>query len=305
MNIKSPLTQSRDVELVSTLSVKQLIDDWQQVFQINITDELCQHSEIQLYRCNQTKLLFFHPFDTAGSDKLYEQLEKFDWYYMPNKWEHNVAIQDLQGCEKVLEVGCGHGAFVERLSKEFKLDAVGIELNASAVKFALDKGIPVLKTDLDILSEQKAGYFDAVCTFQVLEHVSDSLGFVESMVKLIKPGGKLIISVPNSESFTKNASNNLLDQPPHHVTRWCEKTFESLTTIFPLENSKFRVEPLAKYHVDWYLSIQLYRLPQIRILRSLAFRFSHFVIKPILNNISIARNLISGHTLYVVFTVKS
>ncbi|AFY36216.1 bifunctional 2-polyprenyl-6-hydroxyphenol methylase/3-demethylubiquinol 3-O-methyltransferase UbiG [Calothrix sp. PCC 7507] len=305
MNIKSPLTQFNDVELVSTLSVKKLIDDWQQAFQIKISDELYKHSEIQLYRCNQTRLLFFHPFDTAGSDKLYEQLEKFDWYYMPRKWEHDVAIEDLQDCKKVLEVGCGQGAFVERLCKQIQLDAVGIELNSSAVNFALNKGIPVIKTNLDSFSEHKASYFDAVCTFQVLEHVSDPFSFIESMLKLIKPGGKLIISVPNSESFSKYSPNNLLDQPPHHMTRWCQTTFDSLTTIFPLKVEKFRIEPLAKYHVEWYLSIQIYRLFKLKLIRRLALRSSNFFLRPILKNIPILRNPITGHTLYVVFTVKS
>lgn len=182
--------------------------------------------------------------------------------------------------------------------------ALGLEFNQEAALLARKDNIPVLSLTLKELAAEKTSYFDAVCSFQVLEHVPDPLNFIKEMIQLIKPGGKLIITVPNANSFLKYDKRNLLDQPPHHMTRWCLKTFESLIKLVPLHFEKSVIEPLAAYHVDWYISTQLSRLPNVRIIKSLAFRFMHKVINPLLKSFSLLRRLVPGHTLYVVFTLE-
>ncbi|MBE9178294.1 methyltransferase domain-containing protein [Oculatella sp. LEGE 06141] len=297
----SLLTNTRDITLLKKIETTKLIDDWNTNLRIDITDELKGHKVVYLYQCNQTKLRFFLPLDVAGSSQLYEQLEKFDWYYMPHKWEHDVAIQDLQGCQYILEIGAGRGTFIERLRGDMGIDAQGIELNQSALQYAHERNIPVEQFDLYDFAQQQAGHFDAVCSFQVLEHVSDPKGFLEASIQLLKPGGKLILAVPNFESFPKHYQKNLLDQPPHHITQWCHRTFKSLPSLFPLKIERFRVEPLASYHVDWYIEIQESRLSEHHPLQTLMSRMLHRVVKPILHRSAFVRSLITGHTLYVVF----
>jgi 2-polyprenyl-3-methyl-5-hydroxy-6-metoxy-1,4-benzoquinol methylase len=298
--LMSPITQKSNCNLLLTLSCNQLIQDWKKGFGIDISEELKGYEEIKLYQCNQSKLRFFVPIHTAGSDQLYEQLEKYDWYYMPRKWEHDVAVKDLQGCQRVLEVGCGRGAFVERLCKEEKIDAQGIELNSNAVNLAKAKGINVYSIDLHELAKKKEKY-DAVCSFQVLEHISDPLGFIEGQLKLIKPGGKLIIGVPNADSFMKYCKKNLLDQPPHHVTRWYQETFIFLESILPIRVQHFKTEPLADYHVSWYTSTQLSRLPQNNLFKVSTSRLLKYLINPTLRNLDFIRNSLKGMTLYVCY----
>lgn len=57
------------------------------------------------------------------------------------------------------------------------INAVGIELNSKAVASAKTKGINIRQLDLHELAEEKESSFDAVCSFQVLEHISDPLMF--------------------------------------------------------------------------------------------------------------------------------
>lgn len=233
---QSPLTAGKDIILLKTIKSQQLISDWKNTFQIDITAELRGHNEIYLYQCNQTKLKFFVPLDIAGTGKLYEQLQKFDWFYMSEKWEYQVALQNLSGYKDILEIGSGFGAFV-KAGRDAGLNIRGLELNEAAVKVAQKKNLPVECIDLQTFANQSPQSFDAVCSFQVLEHVPNPKQFIEWSLKALKPNGKLIFCVPNSESFLKY-QYNLLDMPPHHMLQWSETSFRALEKIFPVKVEK-------------------------------------------------------------------
>jgi 2-polyprenyl-3-methyl-5-hydroxy-6-metoxy-1,4-benzoquinol methylase len=297
----SPLTGRMNVKLLRAYRTDDLIQRWKRAFEMDITDELHHHPYLYLFQCNDTGLKFFTPTDIVGSGHLYEQLEKYDWYYMPRKWEHDVAIPDLAHCKSVLEVGCGRGAFVKRLRDEYHIDAEGIELNSKAVRQAMEQDIPVMQVDLHELAHKQPESFDAICSFQVLEHVPDPKEFIASMIRLVKPNGKIILAVPNADTFTKYAYLDLLDQPPHHITRWDRSVFQKLTTLLPIKVRNFKFEPLAEYHIDWYYSIQLERLPKTFIWRKQVSQFVDDSFKPLLRSNPYIRSMIRGHTLYVCF----
>jgi SAM-dependent methyltransferase len=294
--VRSPLNNSTDVTMLRVIKTETIINEWYKKYRIDIKKEMQGKEEIALYLCNQTNLKFFFP-PIAGSNEFYEQLQQYDWYYPPKKWEHDMAMKDIADCQRVLEVGCGKGSFVDRVRKEKSIEVKGIELNDSAVKCAQKDDIPVYKKNIQELATEEEGVFDAVCSFQVLEHITDILPFVEDMIKLLKENGKLILSVPNASSFIRYEENNLLDQPPHHVTQWCEDTFLVLADILPVQIKHFKIEPLAKYHINWYVSCQFSRLPKnkgfdlLKRIGSIFFR-SILCFRPI-------RSLIQGHTLYV------
>jgi ubiquinone/menaquinone biosynthesis C-methylase UbiE len=64
-----------------------------------------------------------------GDSKFYEQLEKFDWYYMPWKWEHEITLSYLDPKKRVLEIGCGTGSFVQKAADISGAYIKGLELN--------------------------------------------------------------------------------------------------------------------------------------------------------------------------------
>ncbi|MCX5823694.1 MAG: class I SAM-dependent methyltransferase, partial [Deltaproteobacteria bacterium] len=103
----SPLTNESQVSLLDEIPTSRLVADWNNTFSIDITKEFKDCSTIELYRCDKTGLKFFMPSTVAGSDNLYVQLQKFDWYYMPGKWEHAIALTSMQHGGRILEVGCG------------------------------------------------------------------------------------------------------------------------------------------------------------------------------------------------------
>ncbi|MDJ0846206.1 class I SAM-dependent methyltransferase [Crocosphaera sp.] len=252
LSVVSPLTGSPSVTLLERMPAQKLIDDWKLHTQLDITEELKGHPEICLYQCDQTKLNFFAPLDTVGSGNLYAQLDQFEWYYSSEKWEYSLALQDLSGCTNVLEVGSGFGFFIEK-AQEQGITITGLELNDHAVKVAEEKQLPVKPIDLQNVAENYPESYDAVCSFQVLEHVSNPKDFIRWSVEVLKPGGKLILGVPNAHSFLKH-QYCLLDMPPHHMTQWSAETFKSLENLFPIKLTKVKIEPLADCHVTGYLT---------------------------------------------------
>jgi len=252
-DVLSPLVSTSNTRLLDTFQVSKLIDDWRATFNIDISGELSDVREISLYRCQASQLDFFMPSSVAGSAQIYRCLQEFDWIYMSEKWEFEEAIKDLVGCERILEIGCGPGFFVEKVTKSLKGSMIkGIELNEVAIEQALRKNLPIEKVSLQELVD-RGEIFDAVCSFQVLEHVGQPREFLEAIFKVLSPGGRLILSVPNKASFLRY-QYNLLDMPPHHMTRWNAFTFKYLEKLFSLKMVRLSFEPLAQYHILGYVT---------------------------------------------------
>ncbi len=251
--VTSPLTGTEDICLLKAYESRQLIADWLSAYQIDISAELSGFEQILLYRCNRTGLKFFSPSEVQGTAKLYERLQGFEWFYIPEKWEHNIAIRSLRKTDRVLEVGAGKGAFVAKC-KQQGIDIVGLELNRAAILEAEKQALPVRSDDLSLFVEERGASFDAVCTFQVLEHVAQPRDFLGQMIKALRPGGSLMVSVPNNDSFL-GYDYNLLDMPPHHMTQWNKRSLSSLPSFFPLKIREIHYEPLAPYHVGYFLRV--------------------------------------------------
>jgi 2-polyprenyl-3-methyl-5-hydroxy-6-metoxy-1,4-benzoquinol methylase len=100
----------------------------------------------------------------------------------------------------VLDVGCG-GALFGRLLKERGYQTFGLDNSQQAAKVAWrQNGVPVV-TGSFASSPFPPASFAVVTMFHVLEHLYDPGAYIEAAWHLLKPGGRLIVQVPNAASW--------------------------------------------------------------------------------------------------------
>ncbi len=95
----------------------------------------------------------------------------------------------------VLENGCGVGMYLKRLSPEAAF-AVGLEIELPRAREAAAQEIVVLNSAGEALPFTDEN-FNLVLSHEVLEHVADDRRCLEEIVRVLKPGGRLVLFVPN------------------------------------------------------------------------------------------------------------
>lgn len=99
----------------------------------------------------------------------------------------------LGGRKKVLDIGCGNGAFLD-LAREAGWEIAGVDIILSSDALSLD--CPVWEGRLQDI-DFDANRFDLIRLNHVLEHTQNPLTELEICRELLEPGGVLFISVPN------------------------------------------------------------------------------------------------------------
>ena len=111
-------------------------------------------------------------------------------------------VQFEQGA-RVLDLGCGRGEWLE-LMTEIGLTADGVDLDAQMLEACRRRGLSVYQEDaiahLGALSDQSRA---VVSAFHLVEHLSfDRVGtLVEEALRVLTPGGLLILETPNPENI--------------------------------------------------------------------------------------------------------
>ncbi len=115
----------------------------------------------------------------------------------------SVVLDLLKGTKgkRILDLGCGPGLFTSPLSKNNQI--VGIDLSLEMLRLARPDLKPV-KGDGTSLPFQN-GTFDLVMAIEMLQHLSDFRSLLEEILRVLRPGGELIISSLNPTSVFHRA----------------------------------------------------------------------------------------------------
>jgi 2-polyprenyl-3-methyl-5-hydroxy-6-metoxy-1,4-benzoquinol methylase len=112
----------------------------------------------------------------------------------------------------LLDVGSGTGQFLHHAKATFS-EVLGTEVSTEAVQVARQKyDIELIATEFE--STEFPGEFDVVTLFHVLEHVPDPRRTVTRCYEVLRPGGMLIIAVPNDVQSLKQRIRRFLSRIP-------------------------------------------------------------------------------------------
>ncbi len=142
--------------------------------------------------------------------------ERSDAHIIRYEW----AAQHLRRGDAVLDAACGlgYGSYVIRQRGQ-AASVVGIDGSPYAIDYATKnfaQGDPRLTFCEGFLpqclSQYPDGCFDAILSFETLEHVEDPEGLLREFKRLLSPGGRVIVSVPNDW-----ADDSGKDPNPYHL----------------------------------------------------------------------------------------
>lgn len=255
--IPSPLVPSVASDLERSIPTARIIDLYDRGFDIDVRKYFQGLKEVQIRRCPRTGYRFYYPYQLGGDGVFYEQLDRFDWYYMPWKWEHEAALTLLQEGQKVLEIGSGDNGFLEKLHRQ-GYEITGLELNEERVQDGKSRGLDIENQLIQDHARRHPATYDAVCAFQVLEHIDEVQSFLEAAITCLKPGGSLIVCVPNNEGFIKH-NENVLNLPPHHMGLWDQHSLRNLESVFSLRTENILFQPVQKHHRRYFFTTALHR----------------------------------------------
>ena len=155
-----------------------------------------------------------------------------------------LALQKLTFDTPVLEIGCGDGQFTSMLFEEIEL---GIDLNPRAIeRCAQLKGLYKHLKCVDARGlESEAGTFSTVFANCVMEHIPDLQTVLSACLRLLRPGGKLVMTVPLSRMNHHLALKarwyaEMRQKQLNHVNLLDESAWDGLLHTVGFEHTEFR-----------------------------------------------------------------
>ncbi|MGE5108902.1 MAG: class I SAM-dependent methyltransferase [Sphingobacteriales bacterium] len=165
-------------------------------------------------------------------------------------------IESVTGAKggNILDIGCGTGSFIS-VMKENGWRVRGLEPDEEARKKGADLyGLPL--EPIANFFQLPPGAFDVITMWHVLEHVHELHPYIKQLKSLLKPGGKLLIAVPNYSSADANHYKEFWAayDVPRHLYHFSPKSMEALIhlhgmkieTIRPMWFDSFYVAMLSE-----------------------------------------------------------
>lgn len=172
-----------------------------------------------------------------------------------NKAGYAVRFLPKQTNGKLLDVGCGNGAFIHWMQR-LGWEVQGIEADPVAAQRAIDRGLTVYRDKVENVPLPSA-HFDAITLTHVAEHFFQPRRIFEILQRSLKPGGLLVSVSPNPSGMSRRLFQNkwyALD-PPRHLFLPTASAYRRM-----LEPLGFEVKTwtsMRRFHWDFKESVSI------------------------------------------------
>ncbi|CAN5554845.1 hypothetical protein BH11BAC2_BH11BAC2_22450 [soil metagenome] len=132
--------------------------------------------------------------------------------------------------KKLIELGCGNSVWLSYFHQQYGFDITGLDYS----EYGCEQTRKILKRDKisgtiiqgDIFSPpiELIEQFDIVCSFGVVEHFDDTKAAILAMKKFVKPGGMIILTVPNLKSIT-GFLQKIMNKPVYDIHVAMDKNY--------------------------------------------------------------------------------
>lgn len=149
---------------------------------------------------------------------------------------------NLKSGSRVLDAGCGSGRHLCEAFRSQGVDVVGIDLKwddivttKNILSLMNDESTGLLMAAMANITRLpfQDGVFDAIICSEVLEHINDNKTAVAELVRVLKPGGNMAVSVPSfwPERICWAISKPYREEPGGHVRIYKKKELQNLLEI--------------------------------------------------------------------------
>ena len=143
-----------------------------------------------------------------------------------------VKLANIRSGVRILDVGCRDGYLKKFLKGDYQYFGIDIAPEFEAPDITIQ--------DICAGTDFDADFFDIVFCIEVLEHVSNPYFVLREIHRILKPGGRLVLSVPNPYHFKEILWNLLrVKDRQGHLFSWTRQTMERFSQVvgFSLEKT--------------------------------------------------------------------
>ncbi len=181
----------------------------------------------------------------------YERMYRFEdtyWWFVARR---HLIVSLLQthyprdGRLHILDIGCGTGAMLDELAPFGPV--VGADFSPEALQFCVTRGIqaPLARADVRRLPFADST-FDVVTAMDIIEHIDDDKAASCEIFRVLKPGGRLFVTVPAFPSLWSEH-----DEALHHYRRYTKPRLKDLFQRVGLAVDKISYTVTALFPPIW------------------------------------------------------
>jgi SAM-dependent methyltransferase len=182
-------------------------------------------------------------------------VDEHHWWYRGRRRIIRAELDrlSLPAGARVLDAGCGSGRTLQELVHYGEVS--GIELNAEAAELARSRGHGEVQIGrLEDLPWPDAS-FDLITCLDVVEHVPDDAAALAELLRVCRPGGWLLVTVPAYQALW-----SLHDEANHHYRRYGRRSLRAAATT-----AGWHVERLSSFNSLLLAPAAAVRLAQRRL----------------------------------------